>query len=328
MKAPTTLRPLIAVCLVFFAGAQTHAASWFVPFAGSQVELWVKNTGSTPQTIWLSPPHRDGSLESEKSFEVPPQHSLQLPWPDSMTDSFLQVKAPESHSLHVLIKQQGATIQVQEGRSSEREGPIPTDAEALFVTNLSAIPQMGQVHFRSAGGATWIENFQLETFGQSKLSVRGRGIETAWIEGQQNLLAHVAINNAVRPVPLKIERVPATAARRFQVANSDRSLSFVAELSDPLQITQALDQIQHPEQFQARILIGVIDAGSAGVNRDELSPWKNSWSWHVSRVVKFAELASQACDGSPEFVEDFLLSWLDSKSPICFWNYRIIKELP
>jgi len=119
----------------------------------------------------------------------------------------------------------------------------------------------------------------------------------------------------------------AATEAHFILESGDHSQSFVVSLTDPDLIAQARAQISSPGDFRARILIGQISGGSGGVNQNLRGSFNAPWSWHVAKVVKFAEMASQGCDGSPDFVEDFLQSWLDSKSNICFWSYRITREL-
>lgn len=56
------------------------------------------------------------------------------------------------------------------------------------------------------------------------------------------------------------------------------------------------------------------------------------WSWHISKVFRFAELASQSCDGSPQFIEDILPAWVGGvfnggSTTICFWGYQVTEEL-
>ncbi len=115
--------------------------------------------------------------------------------------------------------------------------------------------------------------------------------------------------------------------RYFLVSNSEKNQGFVIRVSDPRLLAKIKQQLAHPNKFMGRILIGQIDFGSGGINRDFFSKNASPWSWQVSKVLGFAELASQTCDGSPEFLEELLGPWRSSELSICFWDYRIVREL-
>ena len=113
----------------------------------------------------------------------------------------------------------------------------------------------------------------------------------------------------------------------FRLSNGSQEPSYIISTADPLFISQGRQQIQDPLAFLPRILIGTLSPGDGGFNRDFSSPLRTPWSWHVNKILRFAEVASQMCDGSPELVEDHLGQWLNQPGMICFWNYRIIEEL-
>lgn len=125
---------------------------------------------------------------------------------------------------------------------------------------------------------------------------------------------------------------PAPGEALFVLSDEAQSQEFIVRLDNPELIAQARRQIAHPEEFMARILVAEIAAGSRSENQNLRSTYGHYWSWHVKTVFRFAELASQVCDGNPSFVEDLLPAWLGgrmtgSRPLICFWSYRIVREL-
>lgn len=118
----------------------------------------------------------------------------------------------------------------------------------------------------------------------------------------------------------------------FLLANESRTHSYTVRLTDPAQIQAARDQIKYPTGLRARILVGQVSAGSNRDNQNMVGPYKHMWSWHISKVFRFAELASQSCDGNPQFIEDVLPAWVGGgfnggSTVICFWGYRVVEEL-
>ncbi|MGZ6395786.1 MAG: BP74-related protein, partial [Pseudobdellovibrionaceae bacterium] len=52
------------------------------------------------------------------------------------------------------------------------------------------------------------------------------------------------------------------------------------------------------------------------------------WSWQVVEAQNYADFAHISCDGTPALVEERLNSWLqETGGTICFWNYRVVREL-
>jgi hypothetical protein len=329
MKDRSTYRQIVWALFPLLGTGPAQASTWFFPAWERPAELWVINSSSQTEVVWLSPPHRDGNLENEKSLEVPPRGRIQIPLADFPSESFAQIKSQDSKAISVYLKQNGRWDPVPEGRSSRRRLHGQIRAEALIVTNISPIRQEGLIRFQSREGVFLPRKFSLEGFAAEKISLPDAEISDLEVTGQASLLAHVVSPGHIQFLSPERESAfssPANGAR-FLVANSDRSLSYVVQIEDPDLIRQAREQIAHPNDFRARILIGEIAEGAGDTNQDRTHRLQGSWSWHVSKVLTFAEFASQSCDGSPEFVEDFLTVWLQTRSPICFWNYRIVEEL-
>lgn len=101
--------------------------------------------------------------------------------------------------------------------------------------------------------------------------------------------------------------------------------AFVVGFEDENQIRTAREQIQNPSL--EKILVAGIELGSGGFNRAFYSKDKAPYSWSVNRVDAFADFAHIDCDGSPDLTEERLMLKLNEGGRICFWRYRIVREL-
>lgn len=106
--------------------------------------------------------------------------------------------------------------------------------------------------------------------------------------------------------------------------------SFLLPLSDPAHIAQARARIALGEASGVgSIASAQIVAGADGLNRDMGAPGQPLWSWHVTEFEGFADFAIELCDGWPTFVERDPAAFIANTSGrICFWNYRLVSELP
>lgn len=104
--------------------------------------------------------------------------------------------------------------------------------------------------------------------------------------------------------------------------------SYVAPLSDPADIAHARDLIARgPVAAGRAILAARIAKGANDVNRDYRDSYRRQWSWHVSDVEGFGDMAIEVCDGWPAFVESDVDYWVNNVGAICFWSYTVVAEL-
>ena len=101
--------------------------------------------------------------------------------------------------------------------------------------------------------------------------------------------------------------------------------AFVIALDEPAKIATAREQIQNPSL--EKIIVAGIELGDGGHNRAFLSRDKSPYSWSVNRVDAFADFAHIDCDGSPDLTEERLEQKLSEGGRICFWRYRVVREL-
>lgn len=104
--------------------------------------------------------------------------------------------------------------------------------------------------------------------------------------------------------------------------------SYILPLDDPADIAAARDIInQGPGKAKAHIAFASIAAGSDGINKNLLSPHQ-TWSWHVTDFLGFAELGAEIYDGWPTFVESDVAGWIDNTDGVIgFWGYTVVAEV-
>ena len=318
-------RLLLLILGIQLLALTSHAEIWFLPHLEAPQELWVSNPTTQDQWLWTAPPHDDGNTNSEKSWSVPAKSKLQIQLKDLPPDAWMQINARTP--LSISIKQNDLWTLVPEGRSAKRALKNPHPAEALFVTNISPIRQDGLILFQSRKGEQFSQSLSLDGFSQIKISLPETEISSIEVQGQWSLLAHTWSKKGLQILNPESEAVAPSSAVRFIASDSNPHSSFVVEISDPDLINQAREQIQNPNGPGPKIMIAQIATGSGQINQNLKDRLHGSWSWHVDKVLKFADLALQSCDGTPEFVEQYLVSWMTSPV-ICFWSFRITKELP
>lgn len=102
--------------------------------------------------------------------------------------------------------------------------------------------------------------------------------------------------------------------------------SFTVKITNPALIEKARLQISNPTL--EKMLFAKIQKGHQKQNRNLASTTKSFWNWSVTEVTNIADIGSTACNGLPQIVDDRVDSWLQDPGRICFWTYRIKREVP
>lgn len=101
--------------------------------------------------------------------------------------------------------------------------------------------------------------------------------------------------------------------------------TFIVQIKDPKLIQKARDQVNNPSL--EKIVFAQIEKGASSFNRNRSRPEKSFWSWFPSEVTNISDLGSTTCNGLPQFIEDHVDSWVKDPGRICFWSYRIKREI-
>ncbi|KHD87930.1 MAG: hypothetical protein OM95_11705 [Bdellovibrio sp. ArHS] len=130
---------------------------------------------------------------------------------------------------------------------------------------------------------------------------------------------------SVSLTPVILEPPPQQTYFLVSTKDARADEAFVVGFTDQSQIKTAREQIQNPSL--EKILVAGIELGHGGFNRAFYGKDKAPYSWSVNRVDAFADFAHIDCDGSPDLTEERLMSKLNEGGRICFWRYRIVREL-
>lgn len=333
MKTPL----LIFLMLLTLVLAQE---GWAVRFAipqGLEGQLVFENSSADPQEIYQKMPiifndQFDGIWESP--FSVKAKGALYRE-----INEMVQPLQFESHYEGLKIYHRGGDGKLRplpsELASLLQLGPVQKfGPRVLSITNFSSQAQSVEIRSRGlTGRSKSLKNFQITALSQLEVPIEIEAGATLEIQGEYPIGALLKGAPPEMFIPkTQKHRKSDNSGSLFLLANDSRTQSYIVRLTDPAHVQAARDQIKYPTGLRARILVGQVSAGSNRDNQNLLGPFKHMWSWHVSKVFRFAELASQSCDGTPQFIEDILPAWVGGgfnggSTVICFWGYQVIEEL-
>lgn len=188
------------------------------------------------------------------------------------------------------------TFFVEEVNLLKRTAPLEIDVESRELFTFA---------FKPSSPSTWVKIWATERF-------------------------HSAIytsSNVLKPSYIDIQRSIASSDEKYflmgpQYGQGDQ---FVVKIKDPAMVQTAREQITNPRL--QKIVFAKIALGHQGFNRNFIKKEKSFWSWSVTEVTNISDFGSTACNGFPQLVEDQAESWVNGPGKICFWSYRIKKEL-
>ncbi len=134
-------------------------------------------------------------------------------------------------------------------------------------------------------------------------------------------------STVLKPAYVEAQRSVASIDEKyFLMGSSDNTGDqFVVKIKDPAMVQKARDQITNPKL--QKIVFAKIILGHQGYNRNMIKKEKSFWSWSVTEVTNISDIGSTACNGFPQMLEDQAEPWVRGLGKICFWSYRIKKEL-
>lgn len=238
---------------------------------------------------------------------------------------------PENARFKISMKCLGETYQASHKQSGEwvfkKQDHFKT--HKLWVKNLA--PSLTTLEITTFNGSTAkTRTIDIQAFEQKSLllkdsdnwphfKVRSDSKVSVFYLGHENQVDPFQTNS----IPFK--NVDTTGVY-FEVQNRSRNDdSFVIHIKDPDMIARARAVLANPQS--EKIVVAEIKLGSGNHNRNLHALDRAPWSWHVSRVTNFSDFASTACNGIPQIVEDRVLSWITDPGRICFWTYRLKREV-
>lgn len=326
--------------LPLFLSPRVHAENFSSPVLcpAEEASLQAENPTAEPQLFWIQ---NLGSQPLEEVFvSVKPQghwiYSLKdLPWESK---SALAIKTPAGTPLHFHVVcaslQKSWPLEDRPSPWKTLSLPGPSSELQLEIANLTQQPNPVEITLISRSGHAQTQRWLLgEAFGrqsfklplppdtrQVKIHALGRWSGKAFDSKGKDL----SLQEELFQPPLP--PAPGTRYFLFQSLDSQNQESFVVPMTDPRWIQESLAQIQNPSK--ARLLVARIEKSLQGQNWDESSLRHTPWSWQVTEVLAYADFAHISCDGTPGLVEERLNSWMqETGGGICFWSYRIVREL-
>ena len=323
-----------ALCIIGTTSVASETYRW--PEFCDQTELTVSNKKNQPIELWLQ--ERSPYLQSE---------------------NLIKVNGLSQHKMVLNSKQSYSLLNYEESRIVlNRDFTITAQClDESFSGSFSAKPFEGGVHYfkvkKSESMTLFLKNLHIESnsFTISELDfsqkeIRSQTVEleslttskqqiiptnkTAWIKASaKNKFFTYSIKSKVVQfadlVKPEVVEVDTNAIYFLAGHRSHSAENFVIKIIDPTLIEKARDQIKNPQI--EKIIFATVQVGHGNFNRDFSRKDKSFWSWSVGEVTNISEIGSDWCDASPQLIEDVLVDWLQNPGKICFWSYRIKKEL-
>lgn len=311
------------------AGLAAPLSEYLLALTGDQQTLLVANPTGNPVALWATPPAIDEAPPNEKKWTIPPRAKIEIPLTDFQPATFLRLES-SSTELKLYWKQKASVSWTSLTWGSSNELSIATGPAhlSIWISNTSPVPQ--KVDVIGADNGVVYQSVQLKAFSQAKIVYRGTA-RALRLRGESRLaaVAEDALTGVTYSFRAQRNSRPLIAGSAvFELTNSDFSQSFAVEITDPRLQAAARQQIADPQAVTPHLLIAKIALGPDGINQDFSSPFSAPWSWHVEKVFRFADFGSIDCDGNPNLIEKASLWWLAAKGgTICFWDYKVVREL-
>ncbi|WP_374028703.1 hypothetical protein [Bdellovibrio bacteriovorus] len=304
----------------------------------SALTVFVKNKTSEAQRLWTQV--RFGSEIQELHHDLDPKSTIKIRGTEFLPAKMaFSLKAWSKNSLQITAScDEGGSTPLSDVTSPAQSHALPSGVQAVKIHVLNLFLKSQTVHLKAFNRYGLVVDektvslnnyYDTETLKWSFKTDVSR-IEIAGPERFHSLLFYDSFGTE-KPSPamaLKpVELAPAVQNKYFLVSTKDPrpEEAFVVAISDTEMIEIAREQIRNPAL--EKIIVAGIELGSGGYNRAFLSRDKSPYSWSVNRVDAFADFAHIDCDGSPDLTEERLLQKLEAGGRICFWRYRVVREL-
>lgn len=111
----------------------------------------------------------------------------------------------------------------------------------------------------------------------------------------------------------------------FVVSNLDRSSSYILRTENAKLAQEARDVLK---TGTSKLVFAKIKPAELWKNNvDTYHATQSPWSWEVEEFIGLGDFGSQACDGTPQMVEEYLPYFLNYQPIICFWSYHLEQEI-
>lgn len=319
----------ISALLISAASVSAEAKVLYWPDLCSSPTLIVENKTTLEKTFWLQKFSAEDLNETE--YTLTSKQVLKI-------DLTKQTETERSALLHF---NDSTTLGVQyncEGinyAATDLDGAdvtykkIPNRHQKLWLQNTFTARNTVQINYHDASMKLLkTQTFQLDS--QKTLSLVENSINWSYISvSSSNKLISYFLDETGSSAAFKA--VPHTTTPpndgSYFLVNSKNSNddSYVVKITDAQLIEKARYYAQHPET--EKIVFATVQKDHQGFNRNMSLKTKPLWSWSATEVTGFGDFGSTSCNGQPQELEDRVDKWIDGIGRICFWSYRIKKEL-
>ncbi|GIL18346.1 MAG: hypothetical protein BroJett040_20970 [Oligoflexia bacterium] len=313
---------------------QVQAQPWYLSMRNDFESVIVENLSNESQYFWISgpvdPSSSDAAQKEETTYSINAKEKMIIPLNEKKNWSWIQIKSYDDLQFKVSVQTKTETIALQAGRSNtlNLKSSLFSQDGVLQITNLSPIEQEAHLIQNSASQKKEVGLVKLSKFETKTISLSVDRVSSLAIEADYPVTGFWLQQKTIQPLSLEKShsKFSNSSQSQFLLSNRSKTQSFVFTTSDPELIKAAREQIRYPNKALPRIFVATIQKGHSNQNKDKFA-LQSPWSWSVKEAIRFADFGHQACDGSPQLVEDFLLPWLEADQAICFWNYRVVEEL-
>ncbi len=320
---------LVILLFVLLVTKSTFAEVLRWPQGCSSGQLQVTNKTNKDINGWLQ--EFKPSLASEKLFHFPAGKLTSIPVKiKKPTDFFSLFYLNKEHSLDASLVCKSKTFSAHSfegGVLTYRHQELSLDS--LWIQNLFTADNQFKIQYLDQYFRLLSEsNLQLKSQTKTTVKIKEKNWFYARVQATNRFSAFSLLRSGSEgPAVIASQTsVVDESAAYFEVQSQDNiGDSFIAKITDPNLISEARLQISDPHL--EKILFAKISKGHQGYNRNWSKTEKPFWSWSVTEVTSINDLASTSCNGLPQAVEDRTDFWVNDPGRICFWSYRIRKEL-
>lgn len=304
----------------------------------SELTLEVSNKSSEAQRFWTQVRFDDDIKED--LHDLAPKTTVQLSGDSFLLEkSAFSVKAWEKKALSISATCKGsAKVPLTDITSPEVTHWLPSGVKTIKMHLLNLFLTKNKVTLTAFDSSRNIlgqkeivleKNYVTESF---KWTLT-KDVASVEVSGEQRLHSWVFYDSAAEEKfspawyakPQILAASPELTYFLVSTKEARPSESFVIGLTEAQKIATAREQIKN--KSLEKIIVAAIELGHGNFNRSFSAKDKSPYSWSIHRVDAFADFAHIDCDGSPDLTEERLMQKLNEGGRICFWRYRVVREL-
>ncbi len=309
--------------------AQAHAKVLFWPDLCASPTLTIENKTSVEKNFWLQKFTADDLGETEYTLASKQILKIDLTKQNEAERSAL-LHFNDENALSVQYSCEAVTYPATDLDGADiTYKKIPNRHPKLWLQNIFTGRNTVQIDYRDAAMKV-LKGRAVQLDSQETLSLVENNVNWSYltVSSSNRLISYLLDENGSNSAYKTAPHVsPAPTDGSYFLVNSKNSGddSYVVKITDPQLIEKARFYAQHPET--EKIVFATVQKDHQDYNRNMSLKTKPLWSWSATEVTGFGDFGSTSCNGQPQELEDRVDKWIDGIGRICFWSYRIKKEL-